>query len=223
MCFCVIVDFDLKNDPRISPNRNAADHPSAHSDRRTPRHRANVPTPRNTWVQLRATSLVEPTCQSCEFPPTRLIHSPSAERSLTSSRFLSLLHRSGVKHCMQLLKSYIGALLNSEAPHPFARTKREKSARVTLCILTCFCKSCFFIFLFNLDFFFFFSFFWDDVLALGYFNSSLFHSYSIRTPEWFRPITARLCVPYKRWCVGMYWRNISTTRIKIIYLCCQIW
>ncbi len=114
------------------------------------------------------------------------------------------------------------SVLNSEAPHPFARTKREKSARVTLCILTCFCKSCFFIFLFNLDFFFF-SFFWDDVLALGYFNSSLFHSYSIRTPEWFRPITARLCVPYKRWCVGMYRRNISTTRIKIIHLCCQIW
>ncbi len=78
--------FWFKKWPRISPNRNAADHPSAHSDRRTPRHRANIPTPRNTWVQLRATSLVEPTCQSCEFPHTT--HSFTQRRALaTSSRF----------------------------------------------------------------------------------------------------------------------------------------
>ncbi|KAK3549342.1 hypothetical protein QTP70_034568 [Hemibagrus guttatus] len=44
--------------------RNAVDHTPAHSHRSTPCYGANVSSARNAWLQLCATSLVEPTCQS---------------------------------------------------------------------------------------------------------------------------------------------------------------
>lgn len=127
------------------PFRDLADYPSAHSNRSPPRHRANVPTPRDTWVQLCATSLVEPTCQSCESPPTWRFCSARPVQSHWMLVFL--FHgRSGVEHCMQLLKSYIGALCSTVRRHVCLQEQKRKSARVTLCILMCFCKSCFFIF-----------------------------------------------------------------------------
>lgn len=143
--------------------RNLADHPSAHSDRSTPRHRANVPTPRNTWVQLRATSLVEPTCQSCEFPPTRHIH-PGSTQPVKTSRWLLLIFSTSIADLESNIVCNYSSLTSALCAQQGGATsvcknKREKSARVTLCILTCFCKSCFFIFFYLIWIFFFSNFF----------------------------------------------------------------
>lgn len=49
-----------------SPIRNAVDHTPAYSHWSTPCYGANVSSARDAWLQLCATSLVEPTCQSCK-------------------------------------------------------------------------------------------------------------------------------------------------------------
>ncbi|XP_039553011.1 protein FAM168A isoform X1 [Passer montanus] len=89
-------------------SRNLVDHPPTHRHRSTSSVRANVQGSRNPHLQLRTSTLVN--------------HWPTI---------------SGVKHCMQLHKSYIGAAAAGlqRLVCLQEQKKKKKSARVTLCIL----------------------------------------------------------------------------------------
>ncbi|KAL2096492.1 hypothetical protein ACEWY4_008640 [Coilia grayii] len=80
--------------------RHSAHHSAAYPYRSTSCHRANIPAPRNPWIQLRATSLVELICHiisgvQTSYATTRVLHG----RSVITMETPRLFARTKEKKC----------------------------------------------------------------------------------------------------------------------------